>query len=92
VAAGTAPPEGMRFTPRDRLGEEPLPGAMKKVLAHALTRTAPVAPAPAAPPPEPDLATPPEPEPRPRRAPVPKVLPRRPASAAPIRKDGPRRR
>ncbi|WP_156312087.1 A/G-specific adenine glycosylase, partial [Methylobacterium platani] len=36
VAAGTPAPEGMRFTPRAGLEAEPLPGAMKKVLAHAL--------------------------------------------------------
>ncbi|WP_084327660.1 A/G-specific adenine glycosylase [Salinarimonas rosea] len=36
VAAGTPAPEGMRFTPREALGEEPLPSVMKKILAHAL--------------------------------------------------------
>jgi A/G-specific adenine glycosylase len=36
VEAGAAAPEGMRYTPRSRLAEEPLPGAMRKVLAHAL--------------------------------------------------------
>ncbi len=36
VAAGTPAPEGMRFTPAADLAAEPLPGAMKKVLAHAL--------------------------------------------------------
>ncbi|ACL62382.1 A/G-specific adenine glycosylase [Methylobacterium nodulans] len=89
VSAATVAPEGMRFTPRAELDGEPLPGAMKKVLAHALAPAAPVAPPQPAPPP--DLATPPEPEPEPRRAPLPKVLSRRPASAAPIRKGGPRR-
>ncbi|ACA21173.1 A/G-specific adenine glycosylase [Methylobacterium sp. 4-46] len=89
VAARTEAPEGMRFTPRDALADEPLPGAMRKVLAHALEPR----PAPAPPPaPPPDLATPPEPPAAPRRGPLPKVLPRRPASAAPIRKDGPRKR
>ncbi|WP_407523982.1 A/G-specific adenine glycosylase [Methylobacterium oryzisoli] len=89
VAAGTAPPEGMRFTPRAALAEEPLPGAMKKVLAHALEQKPSAPPAPQAAPPAPDLATPPEPEPAPRRAPIPKVLSRRPASAAPLRKGSP---
>jgi A/G-specific adenine glycosylase len=37
----TPAPEGMRWTPRAALTEEPVPNAMKKVLAHAL------APAPA---------------------------------------------
>ncbi|RVU19464.1 A/G-specific adenine glycosylase [Methylobacterium oryzihabitans] len=83
VAAGTPAPEGMRFTPAADLAAEPLPGAMKKVLAHALdTRLA--AAAPAAPEPPPDLATPAPAEPPPRRAPVPKVLSRRPAAAAPV--------
>ncbi|MBY0258053.1 A/G-specific adenine glycosylase [Methylobacterium sp.] len=35
VALSTAAPAGLRFTPRRDLGEEPLPGVMKKVLAHA---------------------------------------------------------
>ncbi|TGE00126.1 A/G-specific adenine glycosylase [Methylobacterium nonmethylotrophicum] len=84
VAAGTPAPEGMRFTPRAGLEAEPLPGAMKKVLAHALEQklaAPPLAPAPAT---EPDLGTLPEPEPPPRRAPLPKVLSRRPAAAAPV--------
>lgn len=89
VAAGTAAPEGMRFTPRAALAEEPLPGAMKKVLAHALEQKPAAPPAPRTGPPAPDLATPPEPEPAPRRAPIPKVLSRRPASAAPLRKGSP---
>ena len=52
VAAGTRPPEGARFTPRGQLGEEPLPGLMKKVLAHAfegLPAASPPAEATAAP-------------------------------------------
>ena len=36
VAAGTAAPEGMRWAPRRGLGDEALPGVMRKVLAHAL--------------------------------------------------------
>jgi A/G-specific adenine glycosylase len=36
VAKGTPAPEDMRWTPRLQLHEEALPGAMKKVLAHAL--------------------------------------------------------
>ena len=84
VAAGTPAPEGMRFTPRAGLEAEPLPGAMKKVLAHALEQKLAAAPPAPKPPPEPDLATVPEPEPPPRRAPLPKVLSRRPASAAPV--------
>nr|WP_243214632.1 A/G-specific adenine glycosylase [Methylobacterium sp. Leaf104] len=35
VALSTTPPAGLRFTPRRDLDEEPLPGVMKKVLAHA---------------------------------------------------------
>ncbi|KQO73261.1 A/G-specific adenine glycosylase [Methylobacterium sp. Leaf88] len=35
VALSTPPPPGLRFTPRRDLDEEPLPGVMKKVLAHA---------------------------------------------------------
>ena len=31
-------PEGMRWTPRAALAEEPIPNAMEKVLAHALAR------------------------------------------------------
>ncbi|OAS19937.1 A/G-specific adenine glycosylase [Methylobacterium platani] len=84
VAAGTPAPEGMRFTPRAGLEAEPLPGAMKKVLAHALEQKLAAPPPAPAPPPPPDLATLPEPEAPPRRAPLPKVLSRRPASAAPV--------
>ncbi len=76
----------MRFTPRAGLESEPLPGAMKKVLAHALEQKLAAAPPTPAPPPEPDLATLPEPVPPPRRAPLPKVLSRRPAAAAPVTK------
>lgn len=35
VALSTQAPAGMRFTPRRDLDDEPLPGVMKKVLAHA---------------------------------------------------------
>ena len=35
VALATVPPPGMRFTPRAALDDEPLPGLMRKVLAHA---------------------------------------------------------
>ena len=36
VPKGTPAPDGMRWTPRLRLAEEALPGAMRKVLVHAL--------------------------------------------------------
>lgn len=85
VAAGTPAPDGLRFTLPAMMAEEPLPGVMKKVLAHALEQKLTLPPAPA-PSPEPDLATPPPPEPPVRRAPLPKVLSRRPAAAAPPRK------
>ncbi len=68
VAAGTAAPQDMRFTPRGALAEEPLPGVMRKVLAHALA--APAAPIESQVPSEPDLAAPTE-QPR-RRGPLPK--------------------
>ncbi|MGU3325788.1 A/G-specific adenine glycosylase [Methylobacterium mesophilicum] len=35
VALSTPTPPGMRFTPRSALEDEPLPGLMRKVLAHA---------------------------------------------------------
>ncbi|MHC2105729.1 A/G-specific adenine glycosylase [Methylobacterium sp. CM6246] len=35
VALSTPTPPGMRFTPRSALDDEPLPGLMRKVLAHA---------------------------------------------------------
>ena len=91
VAADMPAPEGMRFTAPAGLGEEPLPGAMKKVLAHALEQKLAPPPAPM-PEPEPDLATPPPAEPPARRAPLPKVLSRRPVAAAPPRKGGPKAR
>ena len=43
VGAGTAAPEGMRWTARAALSEEAVPNAMRKVFAHAL----PPSPAPA---------------------------------------------
>ncbi|HEY8382959.1 MAG TPA: A/G-specific adenine glycosylase [Microvirga sp.] len=36
VGRDTPAPEGMRWTPRPKLGEEALPGSMRKVLVHAL--------------------------------------------------------
>jgi A/G-specific adenine glycosylase len=36
VARDTPAPADMRWTPRAQLGEEALPGSMKKVLVHAL--------------------------------------------------------
>lgn len=91
VAADMAAPEGMRFTPPAGLADEPLPGAMKKVLAHALDQKLALPSAPK-PEPEPDLATPPPLEPAVRRAPIPKVLSRRPIAAAPPRKGQPKAR
>ena len=91
VAADMAAPEGMRFTPPAGLADEPLPGAMKKVLAHALEQKLTLPPAPQ-PEPEPDLATPPPVERPVRRAPIPKVLSRRPVAAAPPRKGQPKAR
>ncbi|CAO4170825.1 A/G-specific adenine glycosylase [Methylorubrum populi] len=90
VGAGTAAPEGMRFTPRDGLDAEPLPGVMKKVLAHALAGPAPLASAAPKPPPEPDLATPAEPEAPQRRKPIPKPASSRPSDLARIVKKAPK--
>ena len=56
VTLSTQAPAGMRFTPRRDLDEEPLPGVMKKVLAHAFD-----------PKPEPEL----KPRGRPKRDPPP---------------------
>ena len=39
--AGAPAPEGMRWTPRAALAEEPVPNVMKKALAHALEAPAP---------------------------------------------------
>lgn len=59
VALATPPPAGMRFTPRAGLDAEPLPGLMRKVLAHAFD-----------PKPEPER----KPRGRPRREPAPMPL------------------
>lgn len=92
VALSTAAPAGMRFTPRRDLDDEPLPGVMKKVLAHAFDPKP--EPEKAAKPgrpkamrsvPDTPLFADPEPEsipPQPRFRPVPKPTPR-PAPAPP---------
>ena len=36
VGRGTPAPDGMRWTPTERLADEPLPNVMKKVIAHAI--------------------------------------------------------
>lgn len=36
VSAASPAPEGMRFTPREAMGDEPLPSVMRKILAHGL--------------------------------------------------------
>ncbi len=59
VGLATPPPAGMRFTPRADLDAEPLPGLMRKVLAHAFD-----------PKPEPDR----KPRGRPKREPPPMPL------------------
>ncbi|MDR7036588.1 A/G-specific adenine glycosylase [Methylobacterium sp. BE186] len=85
VGLDTRVPEGMRFTPRRDLGEEPLPGLMKKVLAHAFDPKPEAEKKPRGrpkrePEPAPLLAmaeTPREPSaPAPRFRPVPKPAPR----------------
>ncbi len=83
VSLSTVPPAGMRFTPRRDLDDEPLPGVMKKVLAHAfdpkpepVTRGRPKAMRAIADAPlfaEPEEEAPPPP---PRFRPVPKPAPR----------------
>ena len=92
VAAGTAPPEGMRFTPRASLDSEPLPGVMKKVLAHALARPALLPTTETATVAAPDLATPSEAEAPPRRGPIPKPASSRPSGLARIVKKTPKAR
>jgi A/G-specific adenine glycosylase len=97
VALATPVPAGMRFTPRSALDDEPLPGLMRKVLAHAFDPK----PEPEAkprgrprkePPPMPLLAameapvSMPDPDPRPRVRAVPKPQPR-PAPAPPPEAD-----
>ncbi|WP_407658444.1 A/G-specific adenine glycosylase [Methylobacterium planeticum] len=101
VALATRPPEGMRFTPRRDLADEPLPGVMKKVLAHAFDPPAEPAPARAVklrrePAPAPLLAAAeasvPAPVPAPSIRSVPKPGPRpsaRPAGADPDFEDAP---
>ncbi|GEP09359.1 A/G-specific adenine glycosylase [Methylobacterium gnaphalii] len=89
VAAGTAAPAGLRFTARAGLEAEPLPGVMKKVLAHALDVKAMPAAASKAETPA-DLATPHEREPPPRRAPIPKPPRSRPSELARIVKKPPK--
>ena len=91
VALNTPAPAGMRFTPRRDLAEEPLPGLMKKVIAHAFDPAPEPAKAPRGrprkePPPMPLLSfaeaeTVSVPEP-PRFRPVPKPAPR-PAAVPP---------
>lgn len=85
VGLGTRAPEGMRFTPRRDLGEEPLPGLMKKVLAHAFDPKPEAEPKPRGrpkrePAPAPLLAIAEAPDdvpaPAPRFRPVPKPAPR----------------
>jgi len=93
VALSTPTPPGMRFTPRTALDEEPLPGLMRKVLAHAFDPKPEPEKKPRGrpkkePPPMPLLAameapvSMPDPEPRPRIRAVPKPQPK-PAPASP---------
>ena len=93
VALSTQAPPGMRFTPRRDLGDEPLPGVMRKVLAHAFDPKAEPEKTPRGrpkrePPPMPLLAaceapvSIPDPDPEPRFRPVPKPKPRE--VAAPV--------
>ncbi|MBB3903135.1 A/G-specific adenine glycosylase [Methylobacterium brachythecii] len=90
VASGAGAPAGMRFTARAGLDAEPLPGVMKKVLAHALeVKAASSVSEPKAETPV-DLATPSEPEPPPRRAPIPKPPRTRPSDLARIVKKPPK--
>jgi A/G-specific adenine glycosylase len=87
VALATPAPAGMRFTPRAALDVEPLPGLMRKVLAHAFDPKPEADKKPRGrpkkePPPMPLLAAieaqqrGPDPEPRPRLRAVPKPTPR----------------
>ena len=93
VALSTPAPPGMRFTPRSALDEEPLPGLMRKVLAHAFDPKPEPEKKPRGrprkePPQMPLLAameaplSMPDPEPRPRVRAVPKPQPK-PAPAPP---------
>ncbi|WP_336485588.1 A/G-specific adenine glycosylase [Methylobacterium nigriterrae] len=70
VGLGTAAPAGMRFTPRRDLDEEPLPGLMKKILAHAFD-------------PRPETTKPPRGRPRQEPAPVPLLAAAEPPPDAP---------
>ncbi|WP_036302741.1 A/G-specific adenine glycosylase [Methylobacterium sp. 77] len=89
VGLGTRAPAGLRFTPRRDLDDEPLPGVMKKVLAHAFDPKPDVVKAPRGrprkePAPAPLLAIaepPPDPVPsfRPSPKPSPRIPPARPA-------------
>lgn len=92
VALNTTPPEGMRFTARRDLPEEPLPGVMRKVLAHAFDPQPEPEKKPRGrpkkePPPMPLLAVFDAPEvvaePPPRFRPVPKPRPRVAETPAP---------
>ncbi|WP_026176048.1 A/G-specific adenine glycosylase [Methylobacterium sp. 88A] len=82
VGLGTTAPDGMRFTPRRDLDEEPLPGVMKKVLAHAFDPKPEAVKVPRGrprkePQPAPLLAmAEPAPEPAPSFRPAPKPTPR----------------
>ncbi|SFM70169.1 A/G-specific adenine glycosylase [Methylobacterium pseudosasicola] len=87
VALSTPTPPGMRFTPRAALDDEPLPGLMRKVLAHAFDPKPEPAKKPRGrpkkePPPMPLLAameapiTMEDPEPRPSVRAVPKPRPK----------------
>jgi len=89
VALSTPVPAGMRFTPRSALDDEPLPGLMLKVLAHAFdpkpeSEKKPRGRPKKEPPPMPLLAameppvSMPDPEQRPRVRAVPKPQPKPP--------------
>ena len=93
VGLATKAPAGMRFTPRRDLEEEPLPGVMKKVLAHAfdpkpeaVKRGRPKAMRAVQDTPLFAEVEAPPPEPRPSFHPVPKPVPR--AVAKPPIEDG----
>lgn len=91
VGLGTVPPPGMRFTARRDLDEEPLPGVMRKVLAHAfdpapepVKRGRPKAMKAVQDAPLFAAAEAPPPEPRPSIRPVPKPAPRVAAPSPPL--------
>jgi A/G-specific adenine glycosylase len=94
VALATPVPAGMRFTPRAALDDEPLPGLMRKVLAHAFDPKPEPEKKPRGrpkkdPPPMPLLAaldapvSIPDPEPRQRVRAVPKPQPKPPPAPLP---------